>query len=179
MRCFRFLFMKKGVYICYNLKALDKYRRFNFKMTKNVILNIFILLVGIYACPSMFGQVKRVNSCNPALPAQDVHTIVYEYDAVDVPPQFPGGERGLINFINKVKEYPYSAYNKKIEGRVICSFVINADGSINQIHILKGVESSLNREAVRIIKAMPPWKAGKNEEENVPVRCILPIAFRL
>ena len=71
---------------------------------------------------------------------------VYEYDYVDIQPQFPGGDCEMINFIN--------------------------------IEVIRGVEESLNREAVRVISAMPRWKAGRKGDENVPVSYILPIPFR-
>ena len=70
------------------------------------------------------------------------------------------------------------AYEKGIEGRVICSFVVNSDGSISNIQILRGVEKSLNNEAVRIISKMPDWVPGKIDGQNVPVRVIHPIVFR-
>ena len=98
---------------------------------------------------------------------------------MDVQPQFPGGDRGLINYINKTRVYPYDAYQHKIQGRVICSFIVNTDGSICNITVLKGLCPSIDEEAKRIIQEMPNWKAGKLNDETVPVHCILPIAFRL
>ena len=85
----------------------------------------------------------------------------------------------MVNFINKTRVYPYEAYQHKIQGRVVCSFIVNTDGTICNISILKGAHPLLNREAVRIIKEMPTWHAGSMCGEEVPVRCILPIAFRL
>lgn len=125
------------------------------------------------------SQVKRVMASNPMTPEYSAYELVYEYDVVDEQPQFPGGERGLINFINRTREYPYSAYTRKVEGRVLCSFIVNIDGSITHIKIIKGVEATLNKEAIRIIRSMPNWNAGKIGGEAVPVHCILPIAFRL
>ena len=93
-------------------------------------------------------------------------------------PSFPGGETKFVRYINKTREYPKEAYEKGIEGRVICSFVVNSDGSISNIQILRGVEKSLNNEAVRIISKMPDWVPGKIDGHNVPVRVIHPIVFR-
>ena len=105
---------------------------------------------------------------------------VYEYDFVDVQPQFPGGEHGLVNFINKTREYPYHAYKQRVQGRVLCSFIVGKDGKIIDIKVIRGAgNESLNREAMRVIKEMPRWKAGKVNNRKVPVRCVLPIAFRL
>ena len=71
------------------------------------------------------------------------------------------------------------AYKKHIHGRVMCSFIVNTDGSICNVSVVKGANPLLDKEAVRIIKEMPAWKAGKLGGETVPVRCFLPIPFRL
>lgn len=104
---------------------------------------------------------------------------VYGYDSVDVHPSFPGGEIALVSFINDERRYPKRAYREGIEGRVLCSFIVNADGSLSHISVIRGVEESLNREAVRILSKMPNWVAGEKDETPVPVYCILPIPFRL
>lgn len=106
------------------------------------------------------------------------YRIVYEFDYVDVKPEFPGGGAKMVNFINKQRRYPAEAYALGIEGRVTCSFVVNTDGSLSQIAILKGVEPSLNREAVRIISKMPEWTPGSIDGHNVPVRVICSVPFR-
>ncbi len=103
---------------------------------------------------------------------------VYEYDFVDRQPQFPGGDNAMIRFINNERRYPKKAYREGIEGRVLCSFIVNEDGTISHISVLRGVEESLNREAVRIISQMPPWIAGEIDNTPVPVYCIIPIPFR-
>lgn len=103
---------------------------------------------------------------------------VYECDYVDVQPQFPGGEVALVEYINNQRRYPVDAYSSNIQGRVLCSFVINVDGSISHTTIIRGVESSLNQEALRLINEMPRWEAGKVGNHNVPVHYILPIVFR-
>ncbi len=125
------------------------------------------------------GQVRKTSVCNPVSGDSSPYQIIYEYDVVEVQPQFPGGERGMINYINRTREYPYSAYVRKIEGRVLCSFIIDAEGNVTHVRVIKGVEATLNKEAVRIIKLMPQWKAGQMDGERVSVHCILPIAFRL
>lgn len=104
---------------------------------------------------------------------------VYEYDYVDVQPSFPGGNLELIKYINQSRRYPPDAYSRGIEGRVMCSFIVNPDGSISDIRIIKGVEHSLNCEAVRLISEMPRWEAGRVNNEAVAVHCLLPIPFRL
>ncbi|MCM1349167.1 MAG: energy transducer TonB [Firmicutes bacterium] len=102
----------------------------------------------------------------------------YVADAVDVQPEFPGGDNAMMRYINKERRYPRQAYQEGIEGRVLCGFVVMPNGSISDIEIIRGVEESIDREAVRIIRSMPAWKAGRVSGSPVPVYCILPIAFR-
>lgn len=103
---------------------------------------------------------------------------VYEYDYVESKPQFPGGDSRLVAFINETRRYPAKAYREGVEGRVTCSFVVNTDGSVSHITVLKGVESSLNKEAVRIFSKMPDWQPGKISGHTVPVRVVWAIPFR-
>ena len=102
----------------------------------------------------------------------------YIFDSVDEQPHFPGGDGALMKFINRERRYPAEAYNAGIEGKVICGFVVNTDGSITGAEIVRGVEATLNREAIRIVSRMPRWVAGKIGDEKVPVYCILAIPFR-
>ena len=125
------------------------------------------------------AQVRKVKMCDPNARARETYIEVYEYDFVDERPQFPGGERGLVNFINKTREYPYDAYVAGVEGRVLCRFIINVDGSVSDISVIRGCDQLLNREAVRVISEMPKWKAGKMGDRAVPVMYVLPIVFRL
>ena len=143
-------------------------------------LNILLLLV--MTSVVAMSQVRHVTTVNPLSPNHSPYDAieVYEYDYVDVQPQFPGGEHGLINFINRTREYPYHAYKNRVQGRVLCSFIIGTDGKVSNIKVIRGAQDeSLNREAMRVISEMPRWKAGKVGGQTVAVRCVLPIAFRL
>lgn len=103
---------------------------------------------------------------------------VYEYDYVSEKPCFPGGDELLMPFINSHREYPKEAYAKGIQGRVTCSFVVNADGSIGHISVLRGVEPSLNQEAIRVLSEMPRWTPGKLNGKSVPTRVVRAVPFR-
>lgn len=103
---------------------------------------------------------------------------VFEYDYVSEKPSFPGGESKLTEFINKNRNYPKEAYDKGIQGRVTCSFVVNADGSVSNINVVRSVSVSLNEEAVRIFKKMPCWHPGRINGQAVPVRVIRSVPFR-
>ncbi len=103
----------------------------------------------------------------------------YEYEMVDEPPMFPGGNNALVQYINSSRKYPAEAYKNKIHGRVLCSFIVQPDGEITHVNVLRGVEPSLDREAVRILGSMPNWQAGRINGTRVPVYCIFPVTFRL
>lgn len=103
---------------------------------------------------------------------------VFEYDFVEVKPEFPGGTEALMAFVNKTRRYPSEAYEKGIEGRVTCSFVVNADGNISHLRVIKGSHRTLNLEAMRILAEMPNWIPGRHGDKNVPVRVIHSIPFR-
>lgn len=146
-------------------------------MLKQLRFGLLTLLTLTAVLP-MAAQTRRVTTVNPM--SKQSYTEVYEVDFVDIQPQFPGGERGLINFINKTREYPYHAYKKGIQGRVLCSFVVGVDGKVSDVRVLRGSgDESLNKEAVRVIGKMPKWSVGKIGDHAVPVRMVLPINFRL
>ena len=137
-----------------------------------------LLSIGIsFACAAVFdakAQTCRVNSGYSANGCVN-YLEVYEFDYVEVKPEFPGGGQSLVNFINDHRRYPSEAYRRGIQGRVTCSFVVNADGTVSNICVLKGVEQSLDQEALRIFASMPAWKPGKIDGIPVPVRVIWPV----
>jgi TonB family protein len=136
-----------------------------------------LTLVTLMAVLPMAAQVRHVTTVNPQ--SKQSYMEVYEFDYVDVQPQFPGGERGLINFINKTREYPYYAYKKRIQGRVLCSFIVGTDGRVSDVRVIRGAgDESLNREAIRVIGAMPKWTPGMQKGKLVQVRYQVPIRFR-
>lgn len=146
-------------------------------MLKELRLGL-LLLVTISAVLPMVAQVRHVTTVNPM--SKQSYMEVYEFDYVDIQPQFPGGERGLINFVNKTREYPYVAYKKGIQGRVLCSFIVGTDGRVSDVRVIRGAgDDSLDREAIRVIGKMPKWSVGKVGDHAVPVRVVLPISFRL
>lgn len=129
------------------------------------------------AAISASAQTCRVNI--GSTPTGTVNYIeVFEYDYVTEKPTFPGGDTKLMKFINDTREYPKMAYNRGIQGRVTCSFVVNTDGSISHISVLRGVEPSLNKEAIRILSKMPEWIPGKLNGQAVPTRVIWSVPFR-
>ena len=105
--------------------------------------------------------------------AQQIFTVVEKQ------PEFPGGTAELFKYLNKAIKYPVIAQENGIQGRVVCSFVVNRDGSIVDIQVMRGVDPSLDKEAMRVISEMPKWKPGEQRGKPVRVRFTLPVQFRL
>ncbi|MGL4411573.1 MAG: energy transducer TonB [Bacteroidales bacterium] len=101
------------------------------------------------------------------------------FTVVEEMPQFPGGETALLQYLGKSVKYPVIAQENAIQGRVIVSFTINRDGKVVDPEVVRGVDPSLDREAIRVINAMPAWKPGKQRGKPVRVKYTVPINFRL
>lgn len=101
------------------------------------------------------------------------------YQIVEEMPQFPGGEKALMEYIAKNLTYPQEARDKGVEGRVFIGMVIEKDGSVNEVKVLRGIGGGCDEEAVRVIKALPKWKPGKMKGEPVRVSYLMPINFKL
>lgn len=101
------------------------------------------------------------------------------YDVVEQMPSFPGGISGLRTYLNQNIRYPAEAQENCVQGRVVVSFVVEKDGHISDVTVLRSVEPSLDKEAVRVVKNMPRWTPGKQGGEPVRVRFTVPVSFRL
>ncbi len=101
------------------------------------------------------------------------------YNAVEVMPEFPGGEFALRMYLAKSIRYPVKAQQAGIQGKVYVSFVINKDGNVANAMVMRGVEDSLDEEALRVIHSLPAWKPGKHEGKAVSVSYTVPISFLL
>jgi len=139
-------------------------------------ITLLLIIFAATVLPS-FGQRLKVSYYSRTA-TSTVTFEAYVADAVDERPEFPGGDNAMMSYINKVRRYPRQAYNLGIEGRVLCAFIVMPNGAISNIEVLRGVEESIDREAVRIIKNMPSWRAGRISGNAVPVYCIVPIPFR-
>ena len=99
---------------------------------------------------------------------------------VESMPEFPGGTQALFKYLSENVKYPVIAQENGIQGRVICQFVVNKDGSIVDVEVVRsGGDPSLDQEAVRVIKSMPKWKPGKQRGKAVRVKYTVPVNFKL
>jgi len=98
---------------------------------------------------------------------------------VEDAPEFPGGINALLEYLKKNIKYPAICRDNNIQGRVIVSFVVNKDGKIVDPEVVKGVNPSLDKEALRVISTMPNWKPGYQRGKAVRVKYSVPVNFRL
>lgn len=101
------------------------------------------------------------------------------FDVCEQMPQFPRGDQALMDYLNKSIHYPVEAEENGVQGRVVCSFVIETDGSISDVHVVRSVDPSLDKEAKRVISSMPRWIPGKQSGTPVRVKYSLPVIFKL
>ena len=100
-------------------------------------------------------------------------------DIVEQQPVFPGGPAALMKYLSENTKYPVVAQENGVQGRVTVQFVVEKDGSISDVHVLRGVDPSLDKEAVRVVKSMPRWTPGKQNGITVRVNYRVPVLFRL
>ncbi|MBP3517788.1 MAG: energy transducer TonB [Parabacteroides sp.] len=115
----------------------------------------------------------------PAVVEEEEESSQQIFTVVETMPEFPGGQGALMSFIAKSIKYPVIAQENGIQGRVTCSFVVNTDGSIVDAEIMRGVDPSLDKEALRVINTMPKWSPGKQRGKPVRVKYTVPVMFRL
>jgi len=101
------------------------------------------------------------------------------FTVVDEMPEFPGGQEALFAYIGSELKYPEAAVEKGAQGVVYVTFVVEADGSISNPKVLRGIGYGCDEEAWRVVKGMPNWKPGKQRGETVRVQYNLPIRFKL
>ena len=101
------------------------------------------------------------------------------FDIVEQQPLFPGGPAALMKYLSENTKYPVVAQENGVHGRVTVQFVVEKDGSISDVHVLRGVDPSLDKEAVRVVKSMPRWTPGKQNGITVRVNYRVPVLFRL
>ena len=112
----------------------------------------------------------------PVKPKEEENKV---FEVVEQMPSFPGGTTALMQYLSKNTKYPPVAEENCIQGRVVCSFVIERDGSVSDVRIIKSVDPSLDKEAIRVVSSMPKWIPGRQNGQMVRVKYNLPVTFRL
>ena len=99
--------------------------------------------------------------------------------SVEENPKFPGGPAKLLEYIQKNLEYPEAARENEIQGRVFVGFIVEEDGSVSNVKILRGIGYGCDEEAIRLVNSLPKFKPGKQRGKPIRVQYTLPIVFKL
>ena len=126
--------------------------------------------------PKASGQTVEMSGTDKA--GHTINVVAYEDWYVSERPSFPGGDDKYLEFINDNRQYPQEAYEKGVQGKVTCQFLIDTDGSVKCISLLKNANYLLAREAIRLLNLMPRWQPGKMDGVPVNVRVVKTIPFR-
>lgn len=141
---------------------------------KNVLVTTAAVLCIIYPSKANAQSVSEDNSIENALNEEKVYDMAFQM------PQYPGGASAMFSYLSSNIKYPLVAQENHITGRVIVTFVVECDGTIGDIKVVKSVDPSLDKEAMRVVGAMPKWIPGKLESgEVVRVKYTIPITFSL
>lgn len=133
----------------------------------------YILVIPLIATIGLLAACTET----PTEPIQEEVDKVYK--EADVMPEFPGGMQELMTYMGNSIQYPEAAKSDGTEGKVFVQFVIDANGNVSQIEVVKGVRDDLDAEAVRVISEMPKWTPGKKDGNSVSVQMVLPISYKL
>jgi len=132
-----------------------------------------VFMISIGSCMQAQAQIKSTDVPKTIDEANPV------YAAVEQSAQFPGGVQAFAAYLGKSIQYPDEARTNKVQGKVFATFVVEKDGSLSDVKILRGIGSGCDEEAVRVLKMSPQWEPGK--QNNLPVRqqYTVPINFTL
>jgi TonB family protein len=137
-------------------------------------MNTFLSIV-LFVGTSLALQAQE----SPSLPNSNLDTSEEIFTVVEDNPSFPDGVEAMYAYIGKNLKYPKEAKENGIQGRVVVQFIVNEDGSISNVKVLKDIGGGCGEEAARVVKAMPNWKPGTQRGKAVKVRYNLPFKFEL
>jgi protein TonB len=143
-------------------------------MKSKVSISVFDVLNG-----SEDGEVLKATQMLVTEPVKPKVEESKVFEVVEQMPSFPGGDVALMQYLSKNIKYPPVAEEMGIQGRVICTFVVERDGSVSDIRIARSVDPSLDKEAIRVVSGMPRWIPGRQNGQMVRVKYTLPVTFRL
>lgn len=126
-------------------------------------------------------ELKTVDEVeNPDQPTVvDMELNPLNFRIVEELPEFPGGATAFMKWLTNNLRYPSIAQQRKVEGKVVAQFIVNTDGSISNIELVTRVDPNLDREALRVLRMMPQWKAGKQNDKPCRTQVCIPIVFKL
>ena len=153
------------------------YEHFSEKINPAEIASITVLKGDDAAAYGTRGQINGVLIVTTKKVLKNEEDGKVVYDMVEQAPQFPGGLSALVQYLMDNVRYPDIAKENGIQGRVLVRFVLDETGQVTDPKVVRGIDPSLDAEAIRLVKAMPRWTPGRKDGKPVAVRYLLPVAF--
>lgn len=144
-----------------------------------IFLAILSAISTSYASPKEKKFREQITIGEPIAEGCDSTSEWGEFQSVELPPEYPGGNEAMLEYIKSNRQYPQEAMDRGIEGRVIAQFVVDSMGNVCEERVVRSVDTQLDGEAIRLIRNMPRWKPGKQWGRPVRVRYTIPITFTL
>ena len=139
-------------------------------------ISALVLLVIVFAPARANAQDKRGKTTQTR---KNTTTDDKVYDVCEQMPIYEGGDAALLKYLTDSVKYPESAKKRGVQGRVVIGFIVEKDGSLTDVKVLRHVDIALDAEALRVVKGMPKWIPGCQDEQLVRVRYNVPVSFRL
>ena len=139
---------------------------------KKVVL-FLALCAGFISLQAQTDNTKSNNNY-PEVTVEDEIFVV-----VEKMPEFPGGNEAMAQYITDNIKYPQKAKRKKISGKVFVSFIVEKDGSVSNVEVIRGIGGGCDEEAIRVVSNMPKWEPGTQRGKPVRVKYILPLNFKI
>ena len=139
-------------------------------------VSVLILLVVVFVPARANAQDKKEKTTQTH---KDTTTDDKVYEVCEQMPIFEGGDAALLKYLTDSVKYPESAKKRGVQGRVVIGFIVEKDGSLTDVKVLRHVDIALDAEALRVVKGMPKWIPGCQDEQLVRVRYNVPVSFRL
>lgn len=150
---------------------------------------LFIGLILLFSANNIFAQKESFRNDVVIMSVENVTDSDKEdltdgdikdvFHVVEQMPAFPGGDKALLDYIKANIQYPESAIESALEGRVVVRFIVRKDGTLSNLKIVKSLQEDCDKEALRIVKKMPQWIPGKQRGKEVDVYYAIPVLFRL
>ena len=139
-------------------------------------ISTLVLLAVVFAPAGANAQNKKVKK---ARTHKDTTTDDKVYEVCEQMPTYEGGDVALLKYLTDSVKYPESAKKHGVQGRVIIGFIVEKDGSLTNVKVLRAVDRALDAEALRVVKGMPKWIPGRQNKQRVRVKYNVPVSFRL
>ena len=139
-------------------------------------ISTLVLLVVVFAPAGANAQNKKVEK---AQTHKDTTTDDKVYEVCEQMPTYEGGDAALLKYLTDSVKYPELAKKHGVQGRVVIGFIVEKDGSLTNVKVLRAVDRALDAEALRVVKGMPKWIPGRQNKQRVRVKYNVPVSFRL